>query len=578
MEIVWDSKAILGGKTTDAIIATVKDQVKSFKLSWEQMNDPSPEELFEFIKQYEDVGVELGNVGIHFELKFTEDSTDQHVLAEISKLKQLDAELDEDLLPFSLWLKNLPEEKAQAYIQAEALSRYKHYLEHVREYTPHIRSKEVEKIISLHSITGSGAFSSLYTIITSGYTYEFQDKTLTEEELRSFVKDKDPKIREDAYAMLLEKYGKESTILFELYKNIVLEWKNSCKIRNYESPIAIRNLGNEVSEKAVNALLNVVRKNTSVFQEYFKLKFAMNDEAYDYSRVHLYAPFKNDVHKEYSYEESKEIVLATYKDFSDEFYTAAKEIFDKNMVHAFPKKNKRGGAYCMCTNPSMPPYVMLNHTNKLKDLFTMMHEFGHGIHDQLARIQTPMYYHATLPMAETASIFGEMLLSQKLLKESGDDNVKKAILMDLLDGQYASIGRQSYFVIFEKEAHEMIANGATKGDLEKRWMELLAEQFGDMAIPDYFKNEWNYIPHIHHTPFYCYAYAWGNLLVLALYAKYLEEGDEFVPKMKTLLASGSSDYPLKLLENIGIDAASEDFWQKGFEIIKEQVNELKELA
>ena len=232
----------------------------------------------------------------------------------------------------------------------------------------------------------------------------------------------------------------------------------------------------------------------------------------------------------------------------------------------------------MCTHPNMPPYVMLNHTGKLNDLFTMMHEFGHGIHDQLARVQTPMYYHATLPMAETASIFGEMLLSQKLLNESPDDNIKKAILMDLLDGQYASIGRQSYFVIFEKEAHEMIANGATKGDLEKRWMELLHEQFGDMKIPDFFKNEWNYIPHIHHTPFYCYAYAWGNLLVLALYAMYKDQGSDFVPKMTKLLASGSSDYPLELLSSIGIDATSEEFWQKGFDIIKEEMEELKKLA
>ncbi len=578
MEIVWDAKAILGGETTEAIVDRVKKDVASFKSSWQQMKDPSPAELFEFIKQYEDIGVQLGNVGIYLELKFTEDSTDQHILAEISKLKQLDAELDEDLLPFSLWFKELPEDKAQTYITAQELGRYKHYLETVREFAPHTRSEEVEKILSLHSITGRGAFSSLYTIITSGYMYDFQGKSITEEELRSFVKDKDPNTREEAYKLLLGKYVDESTVLFELYKNIVLEWKNSCKIRNYKNPIAIRNLGNEVTEEAVNALLNVVQKNRTVFQEYFKLKHDMNENAYPFTRFHLYAPYKNDVHKEYSYEESKELVLDTYKKFSEEFYTAAKEIFDKNMVHAFPKKNKRGGAYCMCTNPGMPPYVMLNHTNKLKDLFTMMHEFGHGIHDQLARVQTPMYYHATLPMAETASIFGEMLLSSRLLSESEDDNVKKAILMDLLDGEYASIGRQSYFVIFEKEAHEMIANGATKGDLEKRWMELLREQFGDMEVPEEFKNEWNYIPHIHHTPFYCYAYAWGNLLVLALFAMYKEEGDAFVPKMKALLAAGSSDYPLALLTNIGIDATSEDFWQKGFDIIKEQVEELKKLA
>ena len=192
--------------------------------------------------------------------------------------------------------------------------------------------------------------------------------------------------------------------------------------------------------------------------------------------------------------------------------------------------------------------------------------------------QTNFTYHSALPMAETASIFGEMILSQRLLKESSDDE-KVAILVRNLDSQYASIIRQAYFILFEIEAHEKIAEGVTVKELNERYMANLKEQFGDsMTIPDVFQHEWKYIPHIYHTPFYCYAYAFGNLLVLALYKMYEQQGKEFVPKYLKILSYGGSESPQTVLSEVGIDITKEEFWQQGFDIIKEEIEELKRLT
>ena len=225
------------------------------------------------------------------------------------------------------------------------------------------------------------------------------------------------------------------------------------------------------------------------------------------------------------------------------------------------------------------PYLLLNHTDSLRDVSTMIHELGHGIHDIFAgEKQTDLERHASLTICETASVFSEMMLAERLLKECSNNNEKKYVLTQSLDNQYATIVRQAYFVIFEIYAHDAIMKGATKEELDEQYYVLLKEQFGDMPIPEIFKHEWNYIPHIHESPFYCYAYAWGNLFVLALYDMYKKEGKPFIDKYVELLSAGGSDSPANLMKKLGIDAESEEFWQRGFNIIKEEVQELKKLV
>ncbi|MGV8141466.1 MAG: M3 family metallopeptidase, partial [Candidatus Woesearchaeota archaeon] len=220
-----------------------------------------------------------------------------------------------------------------------------------------------------------------------------------------------------------------------------------------------------------------------------------------------------------------------------------------------------------------------NHTDTLRDMFTIIHELGHGIHDLFSsENQKDMERHASVTICETASIFSEMLMSERMLRESTDTEEKKMILMQFLDNQYASIARQAYFVIFEIYAHEQVQKGVTKETLDKYYYELLKEQFGDMEVPDVFRHEWNYIPHIYESPFYCYSYAWGNLFVLSLFDMYKRDGKQFVNKYVDLLSAGGSDSPANLMKKLGVNPESEEFWQRGFNIIREEIEDLKKLS
>ncbi|HEY9702667.1 MAG TPA: M3 family metallopeptidase, partial [Allocoleopsis sp.] len=301
-------------------------------------------------------------------------------------------------------------------------------------------------------------------------------------------------------------------------------------------------------------------------------------EKYEYNRYHLYAPLANKTTEKYDYIKSKELVLDTYRKFDERFYLRAKKFFDEKHIHSHPSISKRGGAFCQSITKDLTPYLLLNHKDTMNDVYTMIHELGHGIHDLFsAEKQVDLLRHASLPICETASIFSEMILSDRMLKESKDNIEKINILTQLLDNQYATIHRQAYFIIFEKYAHDAIMHGATKEELDETYYSLLKEQFGDMKIPEEFKSEWNYIPHIHETPFYCYAYAWGNLFVLALFDMYRKEGKKFIDKYVELLQSGGNGSPSELMKKLGADPESEEFWQRGFNIIKEEIEELKKL-
>jgi oligoendopeptidase F len=371
-------------------------------------------------------------------------------------------------------------------------------------------------------------------------------------------------------------------VLNEIYKNIVIDGTTEdLKIRGYKTPISSENLSNEIDDKTIETLLKTIRKNTSVFSEYFKLKWKINQKKgkkYEFSRYHIYAPYPVKITEKFDFEKSKKIMLELFKGFSEEFYKAANEIIEKKHVHAYPKINKRSGAFCMSLHNKETPFIMLNHTGTLNDLFTLVHEFGHGVHNCLSREQNNLSYEASLPIAETASIFSEMMLADKIMKEAKDDNEKIATIIKLLDDQFATIIRQTYFVLFEIFAHDNIEKGLTKEEMNQEYKKILKEQFGKMKIPPLFEEEWHYIPHIHYSPFYCYSYAWGNLLVLSLFSMYKKEGENFKEKYLSILKAGGSKSPVEMLKEIGIDPTKEEFWQQGFEIIKEEIKELKKLA
>jgi len=573
--VVWDLNQVHRKEDSDSLIEDLKKRVRDFKSLRDKLsNDITSKEFMEIIIKDEEMAEISSRLNAFAGLWQTENTADSERNSYEAKISQVLTELGNELIFFNIWFRELDEAKANELIKESG--KYSYMLERIRKFKPHALSEKEEQIVNLKDLTGEEAAIRFYEIITNQFKFEFDGKLMSQEEVNQFKQSPDRDKRIKSYEVVFKKYEENQDILGEIYKTLVNDWINeNVKIRDFKSPINVRNFSNDIPDKAIDALLNVVKKNIGVFQEYFKLK-AKICGFNKMDRYDLYAPHKES-EKKYPYEECKEITLKTYREFDENAYTMVKRIFDESHVHSEIIDNKRSGAFCYSVSPNLAPYIMLNHVGSLKDLFTMMHEFGHGMHCISANQQTQFTFHSAIPMAETASNFGEMLLSQKLLKESQDKEEKIAILLKMLDSEYASIARQAYFVMFEKEAHDKIPKGATLQELNKIYMDNLKEQFGDMEIADSFQHEWIYIPHIFHTPFYCYSYAFGNLLVLALFKMFEKEGKDFIPKYMKILSYGGSAPPAKILEEADIDISQESFWQQGFDIIKEQLEELKRL-
>ena len=578
---VWNLNDLFGGKTEKQILDEVfvlKDKILSKKKDLQSQNVPS-QLVLDFILLNEKLDVELSRVASYYALRSHVDVNDEEASAKLDYYRQLGASISNEIMFFELWFISLDDNKANEYIKDPLLGVYSQHLKDLVKMKPHTKSEEVEQILNIKNITGRGAFSNIYDVLTSSFKYElFDEKDLTQEEITAKYSDPSPEVREAAYKSVLSVYKENSLALSEIYKNIVLDWNNEkVKIRNYENAIHPRHMANDLTNDVVQTMISVIRENISLFQEYFKLKHSFLEKkgfGHDFSRFHVYAPY--NASKEYSYSDCKKITLDTFKEFDEEFYVFAKKIFDENHIHSHPQKGKRGGAFCHAPNNKVTPYILLNHTNKLRDLFTMMHEVGHAIHDLYTFDIPNTLHHPVLPLAETASILAETILARKMIKTE-DSEERASILMYNLDHYYASISRQTFFVLFEEFAHKKIVEGATKKDLDDEYYKLLKELFGEMDVPDLFKHEWNYIPHIHHTPFYCYAYSWGNLLVLALFAEY-EKNPLFKEKIKDILKAGGSKDTLEILSNAGVDVTKKEFWEAGFNLIKEELEEFKKLA
>lgn len=541
----------------------------------------SVSEFMKIIKVMEKISIASKRIGKYSFLWYSENTSDQKSKSFLSHIEQLLTDLGNRIMFFGLWFKKLDEKNAKRIING-APKEYKYYLESMRKTRKYVLTEPEEKIINIKEITGIETVVKIYEIITNSFTYDLpikKKKGLTRDQLATYVKSPSAKVRKEAFQKLYEVYSKHADVLNEIYRAKILDWKNEyLGLRKFKSPISVMNISNDVSDKSVEALLKVCRKNRKVFQDYFKLKSKIC-KVKKMQRYDLYVPYHVKDQK-FSYEESKKIVFDAYSKYSPKMAKLAKELVDKNHVNYEHRKGKRGGAYCVFGIPGVSiPYVLVNYDNRARDVFTMAHEFGHAVHDMLTHHHSVLTYDSPLVLAETASVFGEMLVAEKMMGEIKDKELKKSLLVMKLDDIYATVMRQSYFVMFEKKAHEMIAKGTDLDSLNKAYLENLKEQFGNsMKVNEEFKYEWISIPHIYETPFYCYSYAFGQLLVLALYEKYKKEGKKFVPKYLKLLSYGGSEKPAKVLKEVGIDIESEKFWQSGFDLIKDMVKELKSLS
>ena len=572
---VWNLDDIHTEAERPSLFKELKDRCQQFAAARNKLSeDMAIGDFMALLKEREAIGALQVRLRVRAALNLSTNTSDPERNAVQDQVAALNAECSNELLFFNLWFKSLSDTSAQRFV--DAAGKYAYKLESDRKNVPHTLGEKEEQIINLKSMTSTQASNKYYNIVTAGFRYDYQGETYTTSGMAKFKQSANREERKSYYDLVYGTYGTNQDLLGEIYKTLVTDWGNTgVKLRHHASPISVRNNQNAVPDASVTALLNVVQKNVGVLQEYFKIKQeVLNLETID--RYDLYAPLPTS-DKQYSYEECEQLTLETYREFSEEAYNKVKAIMEAHHVHTELLEKKRGGAYCWSYAKDAIPYIFLNFDGTLDNLFTMVHEFGHGLHGMMARDKTEFTFHSSLPLAETASIFGEKLLEKKLFKEAtAEEKVK--ILMSKCDDYYSSIVRQAYFVKFEQEAHALIAKGCTVPEINELYLNNLKEQFGDvMPVPDVFQYEWCYVPHLYHTPFYCYAYAFGNLLVLALYKMYEEQGEAFVPTYMNILAAGGSQDPADILKGIGVDICQEGFWQQGFDVIKSEIDVLQKL-
>jgi oligoendopeptidase F len=573
-------------------LRSIEEQLVQFEQSRQLLRQEiSPEEFEHLIHMVESISEKVSIASGHAYLNYYADTSSNEASALVIKMEKLASEISNRMLFFDLWFKKqIDHENANRLINAIPKA-YQEHLRHKRLVAKYSLSEPEEKIISTLEVTGIGALIKIYDKMTSGFEFTMKlrhgRKTIekkfdNKEKLVSLVRSPDGNRREAAYKSLLQVYKKNSGVLGEIYQNIIMEWRDEAILmRGYKSPISVRNIANNLDDATVEALLVACRKNVGVFHDYFVEKAKML-EMKKLHRYHLYAPISNKASdsKKFTYARAVESVLESFGNFDPQFRRLAERVFDEHHIDSEIRKAKRGGAFCYTVTPKLTPYVLLNFDGLTRDVSTLAHEFGHAIHSMLASDMPLMVFHAPLPLAETASVFAEMLLNEKLAEKMSKKE-RRILLAEQIDNLYATIIRQAYFTLFEIDAHKAIGeNNATIDTVAKIYMDNLKEQFGNsITISPDFEWEWVYIPHFYHTPFYTYAYSFGNLLVLSLYKQYKLEGrSSFVPKYFKILSAGGSRKPEELLMEAGIDISEEEFWQQGFDYVQEMIQQLKALA
>jgi len=539
--------------------------------------DLSPAAFASILNLSESVARSTSRLGAYAYLWFSENTKDSRARSFKAKVEERLTALQNRLLFFELWWQGIDDTNAARLLDGSGDLRY--HLETIRRYKPHTLTEPEEKIINVKNVTGRSAVNTLYDVVTNALTFTIKvggkKHVVNREGLMTYVRSPKAAVRQTAYQELYRVFSVQRDVLGEMYKALVNDWKSeNVGLRRFSSPMAARNLGNDVPDAAVDVLLSVCAENAALFQQYFKLKARICGIT-SMNRYHLYAPHRTEV-KKYRYAEAVKMVLEAYRSFSPRMADLAQQVFDDRHVDAPTRPGKLGGAYCYSVLPGMTPYVLLNYTGDARDIATMAHELGHAVHGMLAAHHSVFTFHSTLPLAETASVFGERILSDALMQQESNKKIRQGLLLGQLDDIYATVLRQAYFVRFERTAHQMIAEGATGDQLAQTYLKELRQQFGKaVKVPDEFQWEWLTIPHIYASPFYCYAYSFGNLLVLALYRRYQQEGRTFIPKYLDLLATGGSMSPERILADVNVDMTSKTFWQSGFAIIQDMITQLE---
>jgi oligoendopeptidase F len=514
------------------------------------------------------------------QLLFAADTQNQAVVTFMGTVQDRLAAVNNRILFFSLWWKQLDQENATRLLAAAGDVRY--WLEALRLFRPHTLSEPEEKIINTKNSTGVRALQTLYDSITNRYVFKLEVdgevKELTRGELSLYIRGADPKLRAAAYQEQHRVFSQDSNILGQIFQALMRDYRSeNLELRHFASPIALRNLENDIPDEVVATLLEVCKQNAPLFQRFFQLK-ARTLGLPKLRRYDIYAPVAETV-KQYPFAEGVQMVLEAFTRFQPQVAELAQSVIEEQHLDSEIRKGKDSGAFCAGITPELTPWVHINYQGRPDDVATLAHELGHAIHDMLAAGHSILTCSPCLPLAEIASTFAEMLLLDRLFELETDPAVRRAMLFRQLDDAYATIMRQAWFAMFETQVYELVGQGAAVEQIAEAYFQNLRGQFGEaLELGDEFRWEWLEIPHFVAVPFYVYAYAFAQLLVLALYQQYKVEGEAFKPRYLKILSAGGSRSPEQILTEAGIDMHSPAFWQGGFDYLSGIIDQLEKLV
>jgi oligoendopeptidase F len=556
----------------------IERQVTDFEKCRDQLSgELKKEAFFKIVKQLEEISRLVQRVFAIAQLWFYGDTQDQAAQTFSAKVDQLMANVQNRLLFFSLWWKELDDVSAARLMENSGDIHY--FLEEMRHFKPHTLSEAEEKIVNIKNVTGSTALVNLYEAITNRFVFKIEVdgevKELTRDGLMMYARHHDPDLRARAYQELYRVYTADAPILGQMYQTRAHDWRNEqVDLRHFSSPLAVRNLANDIPDQVVDTLLQVCERNAPLFQRYFRLK-ARWLGVERLRRYDIYAPVaKSD--KTFAYDRALQMVFDSFRQFDPQVANQAEHLLKVKHLDSEDRKGKRGGAFCYSVGNDLVPWVLVNYQGRADDVMALAHELGHAIHSMQASHHSLFTFHPCLPLAETASTFGEILVTDRMLADESDETVRRDILFRQLDDSYATIMRQAFFALYERQAHEMVSKDATVDEMADSYFENLKRQFGNaVELSEEFRWEWVAVPHIYVDPFYVYAYAFGQLLVLSLYQQFRREGESFKPRYLKILAAGGSASPAEILGQAGIDIHQDAFWQGGFDVLENMIVQLE---
>ncbi|MCC6614657.1 MAG: M3 family oligoendopeptidase [Anaerolineae bacterium] len=585
-EIVWDLSILYDGADDPNIardIEAVNQKVETFAATYRgRVAQLDAEEMVDALIQVEEIYDQSGRIQSFAYLQFATDTAEPKYGALVQKINEFSAEMDQKLVFFDLEWKAIDDAEAEKLLSDPTLGKYRHYLEAERRYKPYTLSEIEEQLLLEKSVTGRDAWSRLFTQITSALRFDYKGKKLTQSEVLKLLYEADRDVRSAAADSVTAGLGERMMELTYIFNVLVADKASDDRRRGYPSWISSRNLANKAPDTVVDALITAVTSNYELVMRHYRLKRTLlgHDELFDYDR---YAPLHiGATEREHSWDDARGIVSSAYHRFNDRAGSIVDRFFDENWIHAALMPNKRGGAFCSPVVPSAHPYVLLNYTGKTRDVMTLAHELGHGLHMYLSgEAQGITGLYTPLTTAEMASTFGEMLVFDDLMSRETDPAAQLAMLLEKIEDSFATIFRQVSMNRFEDKLHTA---RRTQGELSSAqinafWLETQRAMFGDsVTLREDYGSWWSYVGHFVGVPGYVYAYAFGELLVLALFNLYKQRGVAFVPEYVDVLAAGNSDYPEKILAKVGVDLNDPAFWTEGLAILRTMIEQEEALA